>query len=123
MARLRALFFLWVGWASRSGLPGGCPFVAAATEVDDCEGTLREHVEQMQSRWFRFFQSVVEQAMTCGHLSGQVDPTQFTWEIFGIYLVYHFSSRLLRDPQAEDRAHQAFERLLQAPPLRAEGLS
>jgi hypothetical protein len=61
--------------------------------------------------------------MTCGHLSGQVDPTQFTWEVFGIYLVYHFSSRLLRDPQAEDRAHQAFERLLQAPPLRAEVLS
>ncbi|HLZ56121.1 MAG TPA: TetR/AcrR family transcriptional regulator [Ktedonosporobacter sp.] len=123
LPRLRALWSLWVGWAPRSGLPGGCPFVAAAVEVDDSEGPLREHVEQSQLNWSTLFQSVVEQAIACDHLSQQVDPQQFTWEAFGIYLVYHFSSRLLRDLQAEERAHQAFERLVQSPPLLKEELS
>lgn len=117
LPRLRSLFSLWVGWAPRSGLPGGCPFVAAAVEVDDCEGPLRDHVEAWQLRWSSLFQSVVEEAITCGQLSRRVDPRQFTWEAFGIYLVYHFASRLMHDSHAEERAHQAFERLLQSPPL------
>jgi len=120
LPRLRALFFSWVGWAPRSGLPGGCPFVSVAVEVDDREGPLRDQVEASQHRWFGLFQSLVEEAVTCGHLARQVDPEQVTWEAFGIYLVYHFSSRLLRDPQAERRAHQAFERLLQSPSLLRE---
>ena len=35
LARLRRLFELWLGWAPRSGLPGGCPFVSAAAEFDE----------------------------------------------------------------------------------------
>ncbi len=120
LPRLRALFARWVGWAPRSGLPGGCPIVSVAVEVDDREGSLRDYVEQSQIQWFALFQSFVEKAIVCGDLPQQVDPRQFTWEAFGIYLVYHFSSRLIRDPQAEDRARLAFERLATFPPMLQE---
>lgn len=123
LPRLRSLFSLWVGWAPRSGLPGGCPFVAAAVEVDDREGQLRDHVEQGQLRWFDLFTSIVKETIACGQLSRHTDPHQFTWEAFGIYLVYHFTSRLMRDQHAEKRAHKAFERLLQTPPLFGEARS
>ena len=39
--RLRALLDLWLAWADES-LGGGCLFVAAAVELDDRPGPLRD---------------------------------------------------------------------------------
>ena len=33
--RVRALFDRWLDWEDASFLPGGCPFVALASELDD----------------------------------------------------------------------------------------
>jgi len=43
-----------------------------------------------------------------------VDPEQFAFETYGIMLVTHLASRLLRDRQAVPRARRAFERLLES---------
>ena len=41
-ARVRALFERWLEWPKRDPLRGGCFFVAAASELDDRPGTLRD---------------------------------------------------------------------------------
>jgi hypothetical protein len=41
-----------------------------------------------------------------------VDPAQFAFEMYGLMLMGHLSTRLLRDPQAGQRTRRAFESLL-----------
>ena len=46
--RLRSLFHRWLDWARSSPMPGGCLFVAAATELDDQAGPVRDRLELLQ---------------------------------------------------------------------------
>lgn len=57
---------------------------------------------------------LVESAIARGHLRADLDARQFTWELFGIYLMHHYSSRLLRAPDADARALAAFDALVRA---------
>src|SRR5262245_34886295 len=40
--RLRVLFERWIAWLENSGLPGGCPILAAAVEFDDVPGPVHD---------------------------------------------------------------------------------
>ena len=54
-ARVRALFERWLEWPKRDPLRGGCFFVAAASELDDRPGTLRDLLVELSrggsTRW------------------------------------------------------------------------
>src|SRR5206468_2015713 len=39
--RVRALFERWMQWEASPSLPGGCPFMAASTDLDDPPGPHR----------------------------------------------------------------------------------
>jgi AcrR family transcriptional regulator len=112
LPRLRALFTNWLGWAPRAGLPGGCPVAAAIFEVDDLEGAVREQVVAMEREWREFLTAHVLRAVELGHLRSDLDAAQLVWEMTGVYLAHHASSRFLRDPRADDRARVAFEALV-----------
>lgn len=114
LPRLRVLMDRWLGWAARSGLPGGCPMTAAAFEFDDADGPVREYLVESQRVWSGVLRGIVEEAVTLGHLRGDVDITQFAWQLNGIYLMHHAAHRLLRDPDADARAHAAFAALVAA---------
>src|SRR5215831_19397532 len=49
--RVRALFESWLAWERSSALPGGCPFIAAAVELDDRPGAARDYIVQSQRDW------------------------------------------------------------------------
>ncbi|HBL32110.1 MAG TPA: TetR family transcriptional regulator, partial [Acidobacteria bacterium] len=51
-------------------------------------------------------------AVEAGHFRADFDPEQFAFDFYAITLGYHDSNRLLRDPRAEERARNLFERLL-----------
>jgi len=53
--RVRALFENWFRWAKDSKLPGGCLFIAAATELDDQPGPLRDFLVGSQRDWLSTF--------------------------------------------------------------------
>jgi AcrR family transcriptional regulator len=113
LPRLRALFGRWLGWASRSGLPGGCPLYGAAFELDDAEeGPVRDYLTESKREWSGMLEGLVREAVALGHLRGDLDVTQFVWELDGIYLAHHVSQRLMRDPDADARALAAFEVLV-----------
>src|ERR1700682_4661593 len=49
--RVRALFEHWLCWTKRARLPGGCLFVAAAAELDDRRGPVRDRLVSLQREW------------------------------------------------------------------------
>ena len=110
--RVKAFFENWLAWPKKSGLPGGCFFIAVATELDDQAGPVRDRLVQLQRDWLDALAQGVRIAIAEGHFRKDVDPDQFAYEMYGIMLVTHHFTRLLRDPKAEVRARKAFEGLL-----------
>src|SRR5581483_3099532 len=53
LPRVKAIFDNWRRWASDPSLPGGCISVAAAAEVDDREGPVRDFVVTQHSELLR----------------------------------------------------------------------
>src|SRR5215210_7732103 len=49
LPRLRALVHNWLGWAPRSGLPGGCPVAAGMFEFDDVESPVRDKIAALEA--------------------------------------------------------------------------
>src|SRR6185436_13786706 len=112
--RVRAVFEHWRAWPRNSGMPGGCFFVAAATELDDRPGPARDLLVRLQKDWLDLMANIVRTAIAEGHFAEDVDPDQFAFDLYGVMLVYHHASRLLADPRAGKRARAAFEALVRA---------
>jgi AcrR family transcriptional regulator len=109
--RLRELFERWLEWSSA---PGGCPLVAAAFELDDQPGAVRDQLVQTQRDWLETVMMVVTGAITERHFRPDVDPCQFAQDVEGVMLAYHLTSRLLADAAAGARARRAFDALIAA---------
>jgi AcrR family transcriptional regulator len=111
-ARVRALFENWLSWPKRSGLAAGCFFVAASVELDDRPGPVRDRLVKLQKDWLDTIAQAVRIAIAEGHFRKDVEPDQFAYEMYGLMLVAHHFTRLLRDPAADGRARSAFENQL-----------
>jgi AcrR family transcriptional regulator len=109
--RIRALFERWLAWGDR---PGGCFFVGAAAELDERPGPARDALTQAIKDWVDAIATAVRIGVTEGHLRADTDPAQLAFEIYGVMLGTDTFCRFLREPDAHDRAHRAFERLLTA---------
>jgi AcrR family transcriptional regulator len=112
LPRLIAAFNNWIQWTNNPRLPGGCLLMAAAVEMDDRDGPVRDVVVSLQRE---LLASMAKTAGICieeGHLSRKVDAEQFAFELYGILLSFNHSHRLLRDKSAARRARTAFQRLL-----------
>ena len=113
LPRLRAVFENWLSWHQAAEFPGGCPLMAAAFELDDKPGPLRDYLANQHALWLESLAHLAVSAAAAGHLDAHLEPEQFAYELNNIVLGYCFSSRLLRDLQAEQHARAAFERLIQ----------
>ena len=102
--RLRELFSNWMGWASDEGQEGGCPLMGASVELDARPGELRDYLAEQQIEWLAVSESVFRAGL---------DTRQFAFEFHSIGLGLNFSLRLLRDPDALNRSHVAFDSLIQ----------
>lgn len=111
--RVRALLERWLAWV-QARESGGCPFVAATSELDDCPGRLRDALVAVQLDWIETLATAARIAVEEGHFRPELDTRQLAYDIYGISLAFHFYHRLLRDPEASGRAADAFERLLEA---------
>ncbi len=112
LERLRALFGNWLGWSARAGLGGGCPLAAAFFEFDDLPGEVRDHLRRIEAGSRAVFVEQAQAAVRDGALRADLDVDQFVWELGGVYLAHHVSSRLAARPDAAARAMCAFEGLV-----------
>lgn len=110
--RLRALFTHWLDWADHQSLPGGCLFTAAAAELDDQPGPARDALVDAQRQWTDTLARAARIAIEERHFRSDVDPRLFAFQLHSVLLGYHHARRLLRDPEAGRRAHDAFEALI-----------
>jgi AcrR family transcriptional regulator len=112
--RIKALFELWLDWAADPASPGGCLFLAAATELDDREGKARDFLVGSQHELMTFLTKAARLAVEQGELRKDLDCEAFAFELHTIILGYNFSRRLMRDKKAEARARAMFDRLISA---------
>ncbi|MGE0639276.1 MAG: TetR/AcrR family transcriptional regulator [Thermoanaerobaculia bacterium] len=110
--RVRALFERWFDWSSASELPGGCVFIAAASELDDRPGPLRDYLVSSQRDWLATLAQAARIAVAEGHFRADLDVDQFAHDVYSILLAYHHFHRLLHEPNGADRAHRTFDGLL-----------
>jgi len=111
--RLIALVENWLHWANSEQLSGGCPFVAAQVEWDDREGPVRDYLVWAQTSWLGVIAASAEKAVAQGDFRADLSTRGFAHDVYAIALGYHNAQRLLRDPNGEAYARDAFRRLLQ----------
>jgi AcrR family transcriptional regulator len=113
-ARVRALFENWFDWSSKASLPGGCIFIAAASELDDKPGPVRDYLVSTQKEWLATLSQAVRIAVEEGQFRADVDAQQLAHDFYSILLAYHHFSRLLQMPAARVRAFRSFEQLIES---------
>ena len=109
--RLRELFDRWLRWDS---VPGGCPFVAAATEFDDRPGAVRDRLVRDERDMFEMIATIFRSGVAERQFRADADPDQFAQDLYGVILARHHTLRLLGDERADIRAWRAFETLIAA---------
>lgn len=110
--RLRRILENWLQWDGDGRLQGGCVFIAAAAELDDRPGPVRDHLVWQQKEWMAVLARAADRAKQVGDFRSDLDVRQFAHDLYAIALGYHYAARLLRDPEARTRALTAFERLV-----------
>jgi AcrR family transcriptional regulator len=110
--RVRALFDRWLQWEKDVSIPGGCIFIGVASELDDRPGAARDALVAAQRDWIATLATAARIAVDESHFRADLDTEQFAHDLYSIALAFHFFSRLIRDPEAEERAAAAFERLI-----------
>jgi AcrR family transcriptional regulator len=112
--RIRAILESWMDWSRSRSLPGGCLFLSLSAELDDRPGPLRDRLQEFQRIWISGLETAVRMAVDEGHFRADLDTEQFAYDLFQIILGCHHFRQLMRDPQAEDRARRALDRLIAA---------
>jgi AcrR family transcriptional regulator len=111
VARLRELLDLWLIHMT-TAYPGGCLFSAAAAELDDRPGPARDELVGLERHWIALLESEARLAVRLGELPKNTDPHQLVFELFSMLLGANFWNRLLGDPDAAKRAHDAIDRVV-----------
>lgn len=112
--RIKALFDRWLAWVADPASPGGCVFLAAATELDDREGKPRDFLVGSQHELIAFLTKAARLGVEEGELRKDLDCEAFAFELHTIVLGYNYARRLMRDKKADARARSMFDRLLSA---------
>ena len=113
VARVRALFDLWLHWATEV-LEGGCIFVTGSIEYDDRPGPVRDALVQGEKDWTEFIVTVAGTGVSEGDFRADLDTEQFAFGVQALMYGYHHASRLMKDPKALERTRVAFDQLLES---------
>jgi len=112
--RLQALFENWLEWGlSEPQTRSGCLFVAAAIELDDQPGPVRDELVKIQARWIETLERTLELGQISGQFQAALNPAEAVQELYGILLSAHFYVRLMGQTEALKRARHLFYAFLE----------
>jgi AcrR family transcriptional regulator len=103
--RLRVFFERWIGWLDRSGLPGGCPILAAAIEFDDVPGPVHDMAASLLGQLQRLIVKFARAA------DPDCDADALAAAIMGLAMSHLVRVRLLGDRKARAVTMRAFDAL------------
>lgn len=109
--RLDRIFHAELDWIDGNDLPGGCPLMSTAAELDDQPGPLRDTLKASRLRWAK----VLKREFAA--LFPDADEATLELKVFqykGIMMAYAHSKRLLDDDTARRQATGAWRALLAA---------
>lgn len=111
LPRLRAILRHWL---ERTAIEAasGCIWISGATEYDDRPGAVRDELVGMIRAWQRELTRAIQQAVDSGELAADTDPSELVFELYGVILVLHHDTRLMRSSDAVERARRALDRVL-----------
>lgn len=113
LARIRALFDHHVAWNMAPEFPGGSVLLNAVHELGAQPGPLRDFLSQQQERLITLFAKAARITVEEGDFRTDLDVDQFAFEVFSGILGHHYYGRFLEAPDAERRARETFNRILQ----------
>ena len=87
-------------FVTRSGLPGGCPLLNTAVDSDNGNPVLRERVCKALQGWQGLLRSILEDGMSAGTVSAEVDPVRVANRIIGGLEGAMLISRIEKNDQA-----------------------
>jgi hypothetical protein len=73
---------------------------------------VRDLLVRRMGDWQKTIARVVHSAVEEKYFRENLDTRQFAYEMMGIAMAFEHTNKLLKDPNAERRAHEAFEELL-----------
>jgi AcrR family transcriptional regulator len=111
LPRLDAIVERWLARLARPEPHNSCIYSAAAFELDDREGELRDFLLQEITRWRAALRRTVLQSIEAGHLRADTVPEQLVGEIYGLAIGLLHDTRFLRDPSAPARTAASWQRL------------
>lgn len=109
--RIEVLFARWLVW-EQTAFPGGCLFISAATEFDDRQGPVRDHLVGHVGDVLGAIARSARIAAEVGQFRTDVDDEQFAFDFWGVLLSYNHFSRLLGRADAEARAKRSLAALI-----------
>ena len=109
--RLRALFEHWLRRVSVE-VDSGCIYISGAVEFDDRPGLVRDALVGMVRAWQGALERAIRLAIDDGQLKPDTDVAQMLFEMHGLILALHHDARLMRTPDATQRARLAFQRVV-----------
>ena len=107
--RLDRIFQGELDWIDGEDRPGGCPLKAAAIELDDQPGPLRDTLKASQVRWAKVLK---REFRTLNPNADDAALEVLVFQFKGIVLAYGHSRRLLDDETARAQATAAYRMLV-----------
>ena len=104
--RLRVFFVRWIAWLDKSGLPGGCPILAAAIEFDDVPGPVHDRA----ARHFGELQRLILKFARVARPDR--DAEALAAGVTGLAMSHLVRVRLLGDRRAHAVTMRAFDALI-----------
>jgi AcrR family transcriptional regulator len=113
-ARLQVLFERKLQWITGEQESRGCLLQKASLEYDNRSGhAVRKRLVQALKDWREVLVRSCTAAIEAGDFRADLNAEQFAYEFEGITMVYQQAHGLMRDRAAKERAHTAFESLLE----------
>ncbi|MGP4024829.1 TetR/AcrR family transcriptional regulator [Actinomadura sp. 3N407] len=110
LAQLRALMDAWVEYLPT--FKGGCPFIAAASELDSRSGPVRDAVAHAVEQGQEVVRRQIALATRLGELPAHTDVDQLAYELHALLLKANHDLQLFGHADSLTRARTAIDRLL-----------
>jgi len=108
--RLKAVVAAWRDWMDGKCTPGGCPMMAALTELDDKPGPARDLLVQNQNGWYGLLAR--EFAFARGKDHAEACDRDKAFALYGLMSSFTLAKRMLNDPDADGRLNRSLDALL-----------